>query len=141
LGAKTLNLFKFYIYDKINLSGMKGKVIEDDPVPGESLVGDSEEQKSTAATEEQSAGVKAQSGDQTEQTTPIEDEQLVEKGDRRVSFDLRPSEPVETSPRVKDSADELAMTDVFPVDETVQPRFVIISFLCQLFANCASGPN
>jgi hypothetical protein len=96
-------------------SGMKGKVIEDDPVTEEPSVGDGEGQKTAAVQEEEG-------GDElTEQTAPKDDEQQpVERGDRRVSFDLRPAEPEEECHQ--DPADQLIMTDVFPVEESAKPR-------------------
>jgi hypothetical protein len=94
---------------------MKGKVIDDDPVTEEPLVGDVEGQK-TAPVQQEEGG-----DDQTEQTTQKDDEQQpVERGDRRVSFDLRPAEPEEECPQ--DTADQLIMTDVFPVEESAKPR-------------------
>jgi hypothetical protein len=90
---------------------MKGKVIEDDPVTEEPLVGDGEGQKTADEG----------SDEQTEQTTQKDDEQQpVERGDRRVSFDLRPAEPEEECRQ--DPADQLIMTDVFPVEESAKPR-------------------
>jgi len=95
---------------------MKGKVIEDDPVTEEPLVGDGEGQKSAAVQEEEGGD------EQTEQTTQKDDEQQpVERSDRRVSFDLRPAEPEEEECH-QDPADQLIMTDVFPVEESAKPR-------------------
>jgi hypothetical protein len=94
-------------------SGMKGKVIEDNPVTEEPSVVDGEGQKTTAVQQE---GV-----EQTEQTVQKDDEQQpVERGDRRVSFDLRPAEPEEECHQ--DPTDQLIMTDVFPVEESAKPR-------------------
>jgi hypothetical protein len=93
---------------------MKGKVIEDDPVTEEPLVADGEGQKTAVVQQEEGA-------EQTEQTAQKDEEQqTVERGDRRVSFDLRPAEPEEECH--EDPADQLIMTDVFPVEESAKPR-------------------